>query len=154
MPGPATFGEPLRTKGIVIPALPPRTGPSAVAEWGRSQSSAPTGDNQTRRREPSPGHPPGSRTGTEFGAKLRRIHDEDDPETERWRRRCGALIRLEPPGWGKVFRALRIGDEEGIDAWEGAPTRTIRGKLDGYQMASPRPDQLGRADVLLPRPAL
>jgi FkbM family methyltransferase len=44
------------------------------------------------------------------------------------------LIRLEPPGWGKVFRALRIGDEEGIDAWEGAPTRTIRGKLDGYQM--------------------
>jgi FkbM family methyltransferase len=44
------------------------------------------------------------------------------------------LTRQEPPGWGRLFKALRIGDEGGIDAWAGAPTRTIRGKLDGYQM--------------------
>jgi FkbM family methyltransferase len=44
------------------------------------------------------------------------------------------LLRMEPPGWFKIMKALRIGDEEATDVWTGAPTRTIRGKLHGYQM--------------------
>lgn len=39
--------------------------------------------------------------------------------------------RLELPGWGKVFTALGVYDDP---RWNGAPQRTIRGKLHGYLM--------------------
>jgi len=43
-------------------------------------------------------------------------------------------FRNELPGWGKLMRITKV-IGTGSDAhWKGAPTKTIRGKLHGYQM--------------------
>lgn len=42
--------------------------------------------------------------------------------------------RRELPGWGRLLKALGAMPAVGSTAWEGAPTRTVRGKLHGYQM--------------------
>jgi FkbM family methyltransferase len=39
--------------------------------------------------------------------------------------------RLELPGWGRVLRTAGVYDDA---RWQGAPVRTIRGKLHGYRM--------------------
>lgn len=44
------------------------------------------------------------------------------------------LTRSEIPGWGRLFRALRIQVPPGDRLWSDAPKRTIRGKAHGYLM--------------------
>jgi FkbM family methyltransferase len=44
------------------------------------------------------------------------------------------LTRLEVPGWGRLFRWLKISVPPGSRLWQGAPTRTIRGKSHGLLM--------------------
>lgn len=42
--------------------------------------------------------------------------------------------RYELPGWGRLLKALGAMPAVGSTAWDGAPTRTVRGKVHGYLM--------------------
>jgi FkbM family methyltransferase len=42
------------------------------------------------------------------------------------------ITRAELPGWGKLYRWVRVVDPSAYDRWRDAPTRLIRGKLCRY----------------------
>jgi FkbM family methyltransferase len=44
------------------------------------------------------------------------------------------LTRTEVPGWGHLFRLLRISVPPGSKLWENGPSRVIRGKAHGFLM--------------------
>lgn len=61
------------------------------------------------------------------------------------------FTRLELPGWGRIARAFGAVIPAGATDWEGAPTKTIRGKAHGYLMELDLQDWAERMTYFLGR---